>query len=440
MARVTQHLRRRKNIVAWIIFALAVVTRLSMHAYYFKEPLGAPLGGEVVAMARTYAREGALADAFGPGTGPTAHSTPLYPMLLGAILNAVGDDSAGYATIRVITCFSAATSYALLPTISTILGFSWTAGALGGLAGALLPYYAYETSGEFENVLATTLFLAIVLCMNLNFFYQTWPFVSPLLFGMLSGIMALFGASFLPATVTAALEAVKRRSGSISLRFVLVAVCGLMAILSPWIIRNYFVFHSFIPLRGNFWLEVAISNQDGSDAAFERNFSQKTHHKLHPSVNRKERARYLEIGERAYMAEKRQQAMRWIMSNKVAFLKLALQRFWNIWFFDFNNVFLNLACWGIVLGGFAGIWIGAKRLVTRRGCFYLLKLLCAFAFIHLFVQVSARYRYPIHVLMLVPFGFFCAHLVDSLIGMSLSRAKIRYLRNLLSVFRDVGTP
>lgn len=414
MKNFSRSLQYAKYVVPLVIFALAVSTRLWHYLHFYKQSLGSPLKYEVMAMARSFAREGAFVDVFGPGTGPTAHSTPLYPLLVGAILKTLGDDSDGYTAIRMMTCLSAATSYAMLPRISTVLGFSWTAGALGGLMGALFPYRILEMTGDFENVAATMLFLVILLIFNRNVPYERSSVFWPLLLGILAGCMALFGASFLPAVFVALLEASHKRSTSLNLRFVFLAAIGLLAALSPWIIRNYIVFHSFIPLRGNFWLEVAVSNQDGASATFERNIRTKVHVTSHPNTSKVERARYVLIGERAYMDEKRHQALQWILANKLEFLKLALQRFWSFWFFDFNGVYMNLFCWAVVLGGFGGIWISRAELLRQRKLLYIVKLLLAFAIVHVFIEVSARYRYPIHVLLLVPCGFFCTRIAHSI--------------------------
>ena len=79
-----------------------------------------------------------------------------------------------------------------------------------------------------------------------------------------------------------------------------VATVALFAALSPWIVRNYEVFHQFIPVRSGLGLELYIGNNGYS--------TRWVNSALHPNHSDAELAEYEHVGEVAYMDHKRQQA------------------------------------------------------------------------------------------------------------------------------------
>ena len=85
-----------------------------------------------------------------------------------------------------------------------------------------------------------------------------------------------------------------------------VALAGL-AMLSPWLVRNYMLFHQFIPVRSGFGLELYIGNNG---------YSQRwVNSALHPNHSDAELSEYERVGEIAYMDHKLQQAKDYIRSH-----------------------------------------------------------------------------------------------------------------------------
>jgi hypothetical protein len=78
-------------------------------------------------------------------------------------------------------------------------------------------------------------------------------------------------------------------------------------VLSPWIMRNYEVFHHFIPVRSGFGLEIYIGNNGYS--------TRWVNSSLHPNHNDAELTEYEQDGEVAYMEHKRRQAMNYIRAH-----------------------------------------------------------------------------------------------------------------------------
>jgi hypothetical protein len=98
---------------------------------------------------------------------------------------------------------------------------------------------------------------------------------------------------------------------------------ALLAALSPWIVRNYEVFHEFIPVRSGLGLELYIGN-NGYSARW-------VNSALHPNHSDAELAEYAQVGEVAYMEHKRQQAVDYIRAHPGWFVRMTLRRMLYIW-------------------------------------------------------------------------------------------------------------
>jgi hypothetical protein len=91
----------------------------------------------------------------------------------------------------------------------------------------------------------------------------------------------------------------------------------------PWTIRNYKVFHHFVPLRSVLGLQLWLGNNDQTEDIFRGD--------LHPIYNSAEREKYIAMGEIAYMHEKRQEALRYMISHPAREARLIAYRFISIW-------------------------------------------------------------------------------------------------------------
>ena len=87
--------------------------------------------------------------------------------------------------------------------------------------------------------------------------------------------------------------------------------------------RNYAVFHSFVPLRSVLGLQLWLGNNDQYQDHFPG--------WLHPIDNSVERAKYVRIGEMAYMDEKRREAIHWMVTHPWREVQLFAQRFTATW-------------------------------------------------------------------------------------------------------------
>jgi hypothetical protein len=121
------------------------------------------------------------------------------------------------------------------------------------------------------------------------------------------------------------------RNARISKRWLLNAIVSALlffAVLSPWLVRNYVMFHKFIFVRDNFWLEFQLGNFHGSTGL---GFGG-----LHPTGNPRVLKRFHHLGELAYMEDRKQMALTFLHNDPQEFRELTLKR--ALWFWDGTSV------------------------------------------------------------------------------------------------------
>lgn len=189
-----------------------------------------------------------------------------------------------------------------------------------------------------------------------------------------------------------------------SFLFALALTVAIMA--TPWTIRNYCTFNRFYFVRSNFWLEVAVSNHDSASTTFEENYRTRVFQPRHPLNDERQFILYRQLGEAKYMDLQRQIALDWILHHPGKTAMLGLRRLWRSLVFKYeNNILLSTALGGIGLCGLIGFGLRlfCRGLSAPIVCFAL--TVGAFITVHLLVQVALRYRYPVHVLLLIPCGY-----------------------------------
>ena len=158
-----------------------------------------------------------------------------------------------------------------------------------------------------------------------------------LLFGLLGGFSALTEPVVLSVVPLLGLWSVYRRyRRNLSWKSQMVAAAfGALAIMSPWLIRNYELFHRFIPVRDGFGLELYIGNNGYSERWVNSS--------LHPNHSDEELAEYERVGEIAYMNHKLQQAKAYIGSHPLWFAWMTCRRIVYMWtgYWSFDRAYLK---------------------------------------------------------------------------------------------------
>jgi len=113
-----------------------------------------------------------------------------------------------------------------------------------------------------------------------------------------------------------------------------VALAGI-AILAPWIVRNYELFHRFIPVRSGFGLELYIGNNGYS--------TRWVNSSLHPNHSDAELEEYERVGEIAYMDHKLRQGKDYIRSHPAWYAWMTLRRIVYMWtgYWSFDRAYLK---------------------------------------------------------------------------------------------------
>lgn len=336
--------------------ALMVVTRSYRQTEMF----------EVERIARSLVMQGTFADAYGDGVGPTAHSAPLYPLLLALVYRVFGVGGAGTLGQELLSSGLASLQYALLPVVARACGMPVLAGVLGGLLAALVPANRWvQTKGSFEYSLAALLMalfsLAVLRAWNERRFTRS----SGVLLGLLTGLIMLTSPQTGPLFAGVAIITVAIFFRSVPLprlvTFVAIQAVISAAMLIPWAARNQAVLGAPIWSRSNPGMELALSNNDMASPVWEENMRNGLFSRMHPFSSRADRDRIREVGEVRYNRERMHEATRWIGDHPARFISLTVRRAGLFWFPIAVRQGQTIALAAVTLAGLAGFACFASR-------------------------------------------------------------------------------
>jgi hypothetical protein len=229
-----------------------------------------PTNSEMFFVARAFAETGRLADAYGPGSGLTAHVTPIMPILAGLVYRLTGVGTpAGEAALTLISIVLVGIGIVALNLVAKRLSIPPVARLAAIVFVCLIPINFHLEMGAFRvwEGAAATAVMAVVLAAILRMDAQP---SEPSWIGM--GVIAAVGGATALLSPPAAL-AIYGCLGLLALRkrgvFALVAVAGVSAVLLvamsyPWAARNEAVFGQKVWSRTNFGLNFALAFHDGA--------------------------------------------------------------------------------------------------------------------------------------------------------------------------------
>ena len=256
-----------------------------------------------------------FSSAFRTKSGPTAWLTPVYPLLVAGVFRVFGvfTAKAFYVLIFLNSLFSAATCVPLFYAGRKIGGL-----AVGSLAAWQWASYPHAVVMPFEWVWDTTLSAllgATILWATLEMAEsQKWRDWCG--YGLLWGFTLMTNpalGTLLPFllgwSVWPAWRAGQLRMSKPALALGLTILCCL-----PWTIRNYWMFHRFVPLRSNFAFELWLGNNDIFDPHAVNGRKVITRYE--------EERRYTQLGEMGYMEEKWAKALPFIEKHPGLVMRL----------------------------------------------------------------------------------------------------------------------
>jgi len=393
---------RIRTSLFWI-FAIALLLRLGWivlgHTYKFKstdENFG--FGWEMGRIAAALASGHGFSNPFGPPTGPTAWESPLYPYLTAGVFLVFGiySKASAFVLLALNSVFSALTCIPIFLIGRRIfcekvaVGSAW--------AWALLPNvmfwctrWVWETS--LSALLLTTIFW---LALSLEDRDGWLPWFE---FGLLWGIAALNSASLVSFLPAAGLWAWYRRArpgqksrGKRSLAGVALASIVFLAAITPWLVRNYRTFDQFIFIRDNFGAELRLGNGPGADGTWMEY--------LHPTQDIYALRQYQAMGELAYIATRKKQALDYIQADYWRFVGLCAKRFIYFWAGSPKATqpwWLNPAKNSLFLVSSVLMFWGLGRALRQRkpGAWLLFWLILLNPAVYYVVFPAPRYRVPI---------------------------------------------
>jgi hypothetical protein len=406
-ASTTRH-RRFWALVCLVLFAASL---LRYHVSY--DPTDAvPHDPESLRLAYNLYETGRFANPFVPlDTGSSAHLAPAFPGFLAFLMHAFGEGSVGITSIKWAAVIVLSLQVALFPVFSSALGMGELNGGIAALIWILAKVgLAYPPDRQavvmfgWESFYAAAL-VAIGVCA-----FRLYVEASPRDSIRLSVVLGLGLAGLALTTPTTGVifigyfvwiawtdRAVLLRKSN------LILVLLPVLFVTPWLVRNYRVFHQVIIIRDNFGLEFSVSNNDCAMFGIQQNLESGCYAASHPNANIEEARKVLADGEPRYNERKLREADAWIERHPSHFLKLSALRFVAFWLPPASGGPYSLLGRGRRLERLA---IYIMTLLAVPGWFFLLgrdpksAALCAICFmcfplVHYVIQYEYRYRYPI---------------------------------------------
>jgi hypothetical protein len=164
------------------------------------------------------------------------------------------------------------------------------------------------------------------------------------------------------------------------------------ACIAPWLIRNQRIFDKFIFIRDNFGAELRLGNGPGADGTWMEY--------LHPTQNVYAMRKFQAMGELAYIAMRKQQALDFIKADYVRFAGFCLKRFIYYWAGPPKATqpwWMNDAKNSLFLASSVLMFWGLGRALrwSKPGAWLLCWLILCYPATYYLVYCTPRYRVPI---------------------------------------------
>jgi 4-amino-4-deoxy-L-arabinose transferase-like glycosyltransferase len=371
--------------MAWILIG---------HTYKFKnsdDNFG--FGWEMGRIAASLASGHGFSSPFGPQTGPTAWEPPLYPYLTAGVFLIFGiySKASAFVLLSLNSVFSALTCIPIFLIARRV--FSEKVAVGSAWAWALLPNVIFWCTRAVWETSLSALLLATIFWLALTLEdREGWlPWLE---FGLLWGVTALNSTSLVSFLPAAGLWAWYRRSksGKRSFAGVVLASFIFFACITPWLVRNYQTFGTFIFIRDNFGAELRLGNGSGADGTLMLY--------LDPPHDLYAMRQFQAMGELKYIAMRKQQAIEYIKADYVRFAGLSVKRFICFWAGPprvTEPAWLGPAKDSLFLASSVLMFWGLGRALRQRrpGAWLMLWLVLLYPAVYYFVYSIPRYRHPL---------------------------------------------
>jgi Dolichyl-phosphate-mannose-protein mannosyltransferase len=368
----------------------------------------APFEQETGSIAHSLATGKGFSNPFLRETGPTAWLTPVYPLLVAGTFRLFGvfTIQSFFFLVFLNTIFSTAVCVPIFYVGKRVAGIG-----VGSAAAWLWVLFPNAVMMPFEWIWDTSLsaMLGATLLWATLELAESERVGDWCAYGLLWGFTLMTNpslGSLLPSLLGwATYRARKRGAFALTVQITRPALALALAILCcvPWVVRNYTVFHRFVPLRSNFPLELYIGNNE--------NYAGSRPRWPPPITKERETVRYFQMGETGFMDEEMRKAMKFIKSHPRKEVILFGERFVAFWagiphpvevFLSTDSLLIRSLIVCAALSG-AGALFGIVTLVRRRStyAFPVAAFPVLFPFLYYITHTSLRYRHPIDPVVLL---------------------------------------
>jgi len=402
------------RLVAFLaIFSLSFLIRFSLLVRVPRSEIF-NTGGEATRIAHALVSKGQFADPYVIPTGPTAHTTPFFPVVTAGVFEVFGNGYRGNFVRCLLVVFSYSLLYALYPSFASAFGFPYAAGLIAGLASALVPLKrSAEIWRGWEEPYAA-MALAFLLLLTLKrwkspnrdakgafFLGLCWGaalYISFILFAVLAGLLIF--------------DLLVNRKPRI-VRDACLTMVAVVAVTAPWILRNHRQLHGWTLMRDNLGLELSFDNHDHAAPSSTLLNHDPISWSRHPSNSVAAASEVKSMEELEFNRRQLNLAVKWIETHPASFVLLSLERFFYFWFGPIEHPFDLLAISFYTVLGWAGLGLIRKRVGNTQ-----FRLWCiAFAtypLVYYFVQYINRYRVPIDWMVWLSAGLAITVVVEKL--------------------------
>jgi 4-amino-4-deoxy-L-arabinose transferase-like glycosyltransferase len=392
----------------WTTVLVALVLRLVVMVFLLPEQLDPvrdhwKFGYETGRIARSIVEGHGFSSPLFADTGPTAWMTPVYPYLVAAVFRVFGiyTKASAVVLLSLNALFSALTCIPIF--FFARKSFGQRTAYWSTWAWVLFPYAIYFPVERIWETWLATLLLAILFLLSLRLAdglsFKYWA-----AYGLLWALAALTSPSVLAVLPFMAAWIGVRLYRQQKSWFVpnVVAAAVFIAVVCPWFIRNYEVFHRFVPFRDNMGMVLRLGTKGKT--------SYWAPYELGPWHSEAEWQQFQRLGEFGYMEKEKRQAIAAIKADPGWYVWTSFRRAVFLWtgFWSLDHDYLNQEpfdpyniplCTVLTVLAVLGLW----RAFRHRSEYALPYALVLFTFplIYYFTSPEVYYRRPLDPMILV---------------------------------------
>jgi len=386
--------------LAVLVFAIAFAVRVTgvigSHQYHNLERY------ELERTAISLAQTGVYGNPYALPTGPSAHVSPGYVLILAAVFKIFGTSTTGELAKQILASAVTALQAALIPLVARPLRLDIRAGLLAATFCAVFPLkFGTETMGDWETPYTAIALMMVSVLMARIYRSSRFSTRDAVLAGFVWGISVLFAGLLLAlfgAFLLVNLVAASRKDRPGYLRFCLIQCLIVAVCLAPWAIRNDRALGTPILTRTNLGIELQVSNNDIANADEHLNLVRGVYRTYHPFQSPDEALKLAKIGEVTYNRQAEKKALIWIREHRKRFFYLTMQRAGLFWFYMNPSMPLpqRMKFGSLALIHLIGL-LGLVRLFRRnpRTAYVFAVILAVYPILNYFVHVGPRQSYPV---------------------------------------------